>query len=183
MGLGIICDVIILVAAVLVAITNIYTFFKKSGKGIKKKVEEVKAGQEAEFNKKIDERLQSVLPDILLKHDLETREKYRADREKYLQEIKAEVIKEISTQLSAVEKIQIDIEALAESAKDVLREKIMALYHKNKKIRQLEEHEGEALQQYYRDYKAIGGNSYIDKYYTRMKAWQVIPDDYDDDIK
>jgi hypothetical protein len=34
---------------------------------------------------------------------------------------------------------------LAISAKDVLREKIMALYHKNKNRRQLEENEKEAL--------------------------------------
>jgi hypothetical protein len=37
MGLGVICDIIILVAAVLVGITNIYKFFANSGKGIKKK--------------------------------------------------------------------------------------------------------------------------------------------------
>lgn len=183
MDLGVICDVIILVAAVLVAITNIYNFFANSGKGIKKKVDEVKTEQENELNARIDTRLKIVLPDILLKHDLETREKYRADREKYLQEIKQEVVKEINTQLNSIDKIQIDIEALAESAKDVLREKIMAVYHKNKKVRKLEEHEKEALEQYYKDYKAIKGNSYIDKYYARMKAWDVIPDDYDDDIE
>lgn len=183
MGLAEICDIIILVAAVLVAVTNIYKFFANSGKGIKKKVEEVNDEKERELNEKIDTRLKLVLPDILLKHDLETREKYKADREKYLQEIKAEVVKEINCQLSSIDKIQIDIEALAESAKDVLREKIMAIYHKNKKSRTLEEHEKEALEQYYKDYKAIKGNSYIDKYYTRMKAWTVIPDDYDDDVK
>ena len=87
MDLGVICDVIILVAAVLVAITNIYNFFANSGKGIKKKVDEVRTEQENELNARIDTRLKIVLPDILLKHDLETREKYRADREKYLQEI------------------------------------------------------------------------------------------------
>ena len=144
-------------------------------------MEEASDEKERELNEKIDVRLKLVLPDILLKHDLNTRDKYKADREKYLQEIKAEVVKEINCQLSSIDKIQIDIEALAESAKDVLREKIMAIYHKNKKIRQLEEHEKEALTQYYKDYKAIGGNSYIDKYYGRMETWEVIPDDYIED--
>lgn len=181
MGLGEICDIIILIAAVLVAVTNIYKFFANGGKGIKKKVDEINEEKEQELNLKIDARLQAVLPDILLKHDIETRDKYRADRERYLEEIKAEVVKEIGCQLSSIDKIQVDIEALAESAKDVLREKIMALYHKNKKVRQFEEHEWEALQQYYKDYKAIGGNSYIDKYYTRMKNWKVIPDDYEEE--
>lgn len=146
MDLGAICDIIILVAAVLVAISNIWKFFANSKKGIKQKVDEVKTEQENELNERIDARLKVVLPEILLKHDLETREKYKADREKYLQEIKQEVVKEINTQLSSIDKIQIDIEALADSAKDVLREKIMAVYHKNKKARKLEEHEKEALE-------------------------------------
>ena len=42
-------------------------------------------------------------------------------------------------------------------------------------------HEKEALDQYYIDYKAIKGNSYIDKYYNRMKKWSVVEDDEDDD--
>jgi hypothetical protein len=60
MGLGMICDIIILVAAVCVAITNIYKFFANSGKGIKKKVDEVSAEREADFNAKVDERVKAV---------------------------------------------------------------------------------------------------------------------------
>ena len=89
--------------------------------------------------------------------------------------------KKMAEKIATVEKIQADVAALAESAKDVLREKIMAIYHKNKRIRKLEEHEREALNQYYKDYKAIKGNSYIDKYYGRMKNWETIPDDYIDE--
>jgi hypothetical protein len=74
--------------------------------------------------------------------------------------------------------LQLQYETLAISAKDVLREKIMAVYHKNKHRRQLDESEKEALDQYYKDYKAINGNSYIDKYYGRMKRWEVIPEEY-----
>jgi hypothetical protein len=71
-------------------------------------------------------------------------------------------------------------ETLCISAKDVLREKIMQLYFKNKKDKMLTLHEKEALDQYYIDYKAIKGNSYIDKYYNRMRLWQVIDDDDED---
>lgn len=183
MDLQTICDIVIFIAALLIAISNIYNFFFKSGKKIKEKVDDARAIQEEELNKKIEERLKLVLPSILLTHDLETREKYKSDRYRYLQEIKDEVVKEIDGQLSSIDKIQIDLEALADSAKDVLREKIMAIYHKNKRTRQLEEHEKEALTQYYKDYKAIKGNSYIDKYYARMKVWEVIPDDYEDKIE
>jgi hypothetical protein len=63
----------------------------------------------------------------------------------------------------------------------VLREKIMGIYHKNKRERTLTLSEKEALDQYYIDYKAMKGNSYIDKYYKRMKKWKVDEDDYCED--
>ena len=198
--LTIICDVIILVAAVLVAITNIYKFFANSGKKVKDKIDEnraeqlqaertrvretiteVNTEQEAARREETIRVLREVLPGMLVDHDIKLREKYKADREQYLLDIKEAVVREIQTQLNAVDSIQEDMEALAESAKDVLREKIMALYHKNKRSRTMEEHEKEALTQYYKDYKAIGGNSYIDKYYGRMSTWDVIPDDYIDE--
>lgn len=61
--------------------------------------------------------------------------------------------------------------------RDVIREKIMAIYHKNKNDHSLTMFEHEALEQYYKDYKNLNGNSYIDKYYARMKPWQIIDND------
>jgi hypothetical protein len=144
-------------------------------------IAEVKNEETATRKEEIIQVLKEALPNMLIQHDLEVREKYKADREKYLLDIKDAVVQEVSHQLNAIDSIQGDMEALAESAKDVLREKIMAIYHKNKRTRQMEEHEKEALTQYYKDYKAIGGNSYIDKYWARMDTWDVIPDDYIED--
>ena len=53
----------------------------------------------------------------------------------------------------------------------------MAIYHKNKSNRSLTEYEKEALEQYYKDYKALKGNSYIDNRYARMYKWAIIYDD------
>ena len=193
-------DIIIFIAAIIGAITAIWKFFANGGKFFKKKVDTARSEQlaeeeqrtrqtfEAMWAEKQKERegevetvLKRILPDILLVHDLEVRDRYRADRERYLIEIKGAVIAEVKQQLNAIDSMESDLTVLAESARDVLREKIMAIYHKNKKIRKLEEHESEALTQYYKDYKAINGNSYIDKYYGRMSAWEVIPDDYIDE--
>jgi hypothetical protein len=74
------------------------------------------------------------------------------------------------------------MEIMIKSGKDVLREKIMGIYHKRKKQRALQQHEKEALDEWYKDYKAMNGNSYIDKYYARMKTWIVIPDNYDEEL-
>ena len=168
LGAGV--DIIILIGALFLAVERIF-----------KPLLKLKKRGEANLEEKIIEVLNKVLPDILLEHDLETRKKYQADREKYLQDIKCEVLKCIQGELSQVEQLNLQYEALVISAKDVLREKIMAIYHKNKHERRMSGYEREALTQYYKDYKAINGNSYIDKYYARMKNWATDEDDYLDD--
>ena len=201
MGLGTICDVIILVAAVLMAITNIYKFFANSGKGIKKRVEEVTAEKEAEFNAKVDERVRQIaqpmvdtavrnltssfeglldkhLPGRLTAHDLEIRKTYLADRQRYLCEIKDEVVEIIQDRIDAVDEHGDQMKVFSEVMKELLRERIMEIYRRNRTLRQLEDHERYELRQAYSSYKSIGGNSYIDGYYETMENWATVPDEH-----
>jgi hypothetical protein len=201
MGLGMVCDIIILVAAVLVAITNIYKFFANSGKGIKKKVDEVTAEKEAEFNTKVDERAKLVaqpmidsavrtltasfeglldkhLPERLLAHDHETRRKYLEDRQRYLEEIKDEVVCVLQDRIDAVDEHDDQMKVFSEVMKELLRERIMEIYRRNRTERQLEDHERYELRQAYASYKSIGGNSYIDGYYETMDGWITVPDEH-----
>ena len=170
---GEIVDYIILGGALVGAIYKIYEFFAEPTSKIKQRA----INKERE---RIGAVLDEKLPAILYQHDLETRDKYKSDRQNYLNEIKEEVIKEIGDDIKSNSDT---IDALVISARDVLREKIMAIYHKNKYNRTLTEYEREALNQYYVDYKALRGNSYIDKRYSRMDKWRIIYDDdpYDDD--
>lgn len=170
---GEVVDYIILGGALVAAVYKIYDFFAKPTSKLKQKISEK---EKARINAVLDQRL----PQVLYDHDLETRDKYKSDRQNYLNEIKAEVVKEIGDDIKTNTQT---IEALVISAKDVLREKIMAIYHKNKYNRSMTEYERESLNQYYVDYKALNGNSYIDKRYNRMDKWRVIYDDdpYDDE--
>lgn len=170
--IGEIVDYIILGGALVGAIYKIYEFFAKPTSKIKQHA----INKERE---RIGAALDEKLPAILYQHDLETRDKYKSDRQNYLNEIKEEVIKEIGDDIKSNSDT---IDALVISARDVLREKIMVIYHKNKYNRTLTEYEREALNQYYVDYKALKGNSYIDKRYNRMDKWRVIYDDpYDEE--
>ena len=201
MGLGMICDIIILIAAVCVAITNIYKFFANSGKGIKKKVDEVSAEREADFNAKVDERVKTVaqpmidsavrtltasfeglldkhLPERLVAHDHETRRKYLEDRQRYLEEIKNEVVCVLQDRIDAVDEHDEQMVVFTEVLKELLRERIMEIYRRNKIKRQLEDHERYELRQAYASYKSIKGNSYIDGYYQTMESWDTVPDEH-----
>lgn len=169
--LGGVVDLIILIGALCAAIYKIWDFFAKPTSKIKSRAKQRR-------RKEIIAVLDEVLPEKLKQHDLETRDRYKADRERYLQEIKNEVLKAIG---GSVTKNEEDLEALKISARDVLREKIMAIYHKNRADRTMTEYEREALDQYYKDYHALKGNSYIDKRMARMDKWQVIYDENPDD--
>lgn len=168
---GDIVDFIILVGAACAAIYKIWDFFAKPTSRLKQRALQ----REKERIKAV---LDEELPVAFLAHDLETREKYKNDRQQYLIDIKNEVVNALG---GSVTQNQTDLEALKISARDVLREKIMAIYHKNKHDRAMTEYEREALVQYYKDYKALKGNSYIDGRYERMKKWQTVYDDSFDD--
>ena len=200
MDLAVICDVIILIAAVLGAITAIWKFIFNSGKGIKRTVDKVTEEKEAEFNAKVDARiaekvqpmidqaartltasfeglLDKHLPNRLTAHDLETRQKYLADRQKYLCEIKDELISVMQDRITAVDEHEDQMKVFTEVMKELLRERIMEIYRRNKHLRQLEDHERYELRQAYASYKSINGNSYIDGYYATMETWDTVPDE------
>ena len=166
-----IVDLIILVGALCAAIYKIWDFFAKPGSRLKQKAKEKEAAR-------IRAVMEAELPKYLEKHDLNLRDKYKADRQQYLLDIKNEVVKTLG---AGVTQNATDLEVLKISARDVLREKIMAIYHKNKKDRSMSEYEREALTQYYKDYKALNGNSYIDGRYERMKKWETVYDETLDD--
>ena len=107
-------DVIIFIAAIIGAITAIWKFFANGGKFFKNKVDTARNEQLAQEEQRtrqtfeamwaekskdregeIEKVLKRILPDILLAHDLEVRDKYRADRERYLIEIKGAVVTEV----------------------------------------------------------------------------------------
>ena len=66
------------------------------------------------------------------------------------------------------------------SSKDVMRQKIMSIYHNNKKQKTLSIYDKETLDELYKDYKSQLGNSYIDKYYNRMKNWNIIDENLEE---
>ena len=169
--LGGVVDLIILIGALCAAIYKIWDFFAKPTSKLKSRAKQRR-------REEILAVLEEVLPEKLKSHDLDTRDRYKADRQRYLTEIKDEVIKQVGGTITKNDK---DLAALMISQRDVLREKIMRIYHSYKHERAFPLYEQEALKQYYKDYKELKGNSYIDKYYGRMDKWQIIYDDYDDE--
>ena len=172
-----ICNWIVLLGAVTVAIINILKFFGKPITLFKKK-------KDKEYQDNLKKALDTLIPDYLEQHDLQTRDRYLADRLRYLQEIKNAVLEDTKDILEEIRELNIkqseNLEKLNISSKDVLRQKIMTIYHQYKEDQKMPIFAKEALDELYKDYKAQGGNTYIDKYYARMNRWEVYQEDYDE---
>lgn len=169
--LSTICNIIIITGSVLVAIKTITDWCGKPIQFFKKKTED-------NFDARVEAVIKKTLPKLLEEHDKDLEEVRATARQQELAQLKGEVLGSLSKDLEAISTLSSQYLPLVISARDVLREKIMGIYHKNKYDHTLSAFEKEALEQYYKDYKAIGGNSYIDKYYNRMSIWKVDPDDY-----
>ena len=171
MSLESVCDLIILFGTAYFMILKMVDSFAKPTSKLKKK----RVDKEKE---KIKEALDEALPKYLESHDIETKEKFLNEIKEALREENKndfEEIKEINkSQNEQLKYLKEMILKINNSSKDIMRQKIMAIYHANKKTKTLTIYDKEALDELYKDYKAQNGNSYIEKYYARMKKWKVI---------
>lgn len=165
-----ICDVIVLITAAILGIGKVFELFGKPISFAKNKRKE-------EIKEIVEENIEEKLLDYFEKKKVQTRDIFLKDRENCLTELKKEVLNETKEPIEEIKETLLElkntIEVLKDGSKDVLRQKIMAIYHEYKHERKFPLHAKEALDELYKDYKKEGGNSYIDKYYNRTKAWEV----------
>ena len=64
--------------------------------------------------------------------------------------------------------------AIREGQRCLLRAEIVRIYYRNKESKQLREYEFHNLEQCYKAYKALGGNSFVDHIYAEMQEWDII---------
>ena len=55
-----------------------------------------------------------------------------------------------------------------------LRSDMLTIYYHNKDDEKIRQYEYENFVMMYEAYKALGGNSFIDKIYSDIKSWEVI---------
>ena len=65
-------------------------------------------------------------------------------------------------------------EAIKEGQRCLLRAEIVRLYYRHKDDKRLREYEYRLLEQCYKAYQALKGNSFIDHIYAEMQEWDII---------
>ena len=135
--------------------------------------------------------LKEIMPEYFKQHDEEFKKLILQNEDTYINEVKNKVVEELKEELKEIKDInknqnkQLDelnekLVLINNSSKDVMRQKIMSIYHNNKKQKTLSIYDKETLDELYKDYKSQLGNSYIDKYYNRMKNWNIIDENLEE---
>lgn len=66
------------------------------------------------------------------------------------------------------------LKKLAEGTKCQLRSEMLRIYYHNREAQTIRQYEYENFIMLYEAYKALKGNSFIDKIYSEVKSWEIV---------
>lgn len=84
------------------------------------------------------------------------------------------LITEIGVLLGVIIPVIIWIMKIANGQKCQLRSDMLVIYYHNREKKQIRQYEYENFVFLYEAYKALKGNSFIDKIYDEVKTWEVV---------
>lgn len=85
------------------------------------------------------------------------------------------LITEIGVLLGVLIPVIICISKIANGTKCQLRSEMLKIYYHNRERETIHQYEYENFVMLYEAYKALRGNSFIDKIYKEVQSWEVIP--------
>ena len=83
-------------------------------------------------------------------------------------------IGEITALVGAITPIIVWVRKVAEGTKCQLRSEMLRIYYHNREKQQIRQYEYENFVFLYEAYKALKGNSFIDKIYEEVRGWEII---------
>lgn len=84
------------------------------------------------------------------------------------------LITEIGVLLGVIIPVIVWIMKIANGQKCQLRSDMLVIYYHNREAKQIRQYEYENFVCLYDAYKALKGNSFIDKIYNEVKTWEVV---------
>lgn len=86
----------------------------------------------------------------------------------------ATIIAELSIVIPVVVAFAVVIVKIINGMKCQLRSDMLVIYYHNREARTIRQYEYENFVKCYEAYKALKGNSFIDKIYKEVQSWEVI---------
>ena len=85
------------------------------------------------------------------------------------------LIGEIGVLVGVIVPVIVSIRKIATGTKCQLRSEMLRIYYHNRESGQIRQFEYENFVMLYEAYKALKGNSFIDKIYKEVQSWEIIP--------
>ena len=86
----------------------------------------------------------------------------------------ATLIAEIGVLLGVIIPVIVSIRKIATGTKCQLRSEMLRIYYHNRESGQIRQFEYENFVMLYEAYKALKGNSFIDKIYDEVRSWEIV---------
>lgn len=86
----------------------------------------------------------------------------------------ATIIGEISVLLGVIIPVIVSIRKIATGTKCQLRSEMLRIYYHNREKRTIRQYEYENFVMLYEAYKALKGNSFVDKIYEEVHEWEIV---------
>ena len=86
----------------------------------------------------------------------------------------ATLIAEIGVLLGVITPVIISVIKISNGTKCQLRSEMLRIYYHHSETKVIRQYEYENFVMLYEAYKALKGNSFIDKIYTEVKTWEII---------
>ena len=83
-------------------------------------------------------------------------------------------IGEITILLGVIVPVIVWIRKMADASKCQLRSEMLRIYYHNKDNKKIRQYEYENFVCLYEAYKALKGNSFIDKIYEEVQEWEIV---------
>ena len=87
----------------------------------------------------------------------------------------ATLIAEIGVLFSVIVPVILAITKISNGTKCQLRSEMLRIYYRNRESGKIHQYEYENFVMLYEAYKALKGNSFIDKIYREVQNWEIIP--------
>ena len=84
------------------------------------------------------------------------------------------LVGEISVLIGVITPVIISIKKIANGTRCQLRSEMLRLYYHNRDIKEIRQFEYENFVYLYEAYKALKGNSFIDRIYSEVKTWKIM---------
>ena len=84
------------------------------------------------------------------------------------------LIAEISVLLGVITPVILSVIKISNGTKCQLRSEMLRIYYHHSETKRIRQYEYENFVMLYEAYKALKGNSFIDKIYTEVKTWEII---------